>query len=204
MISICLINFYIKGCEFLEKLDFTVNFIGDLLSVEHLSCNLHLHELFLTGNPCTEYEGYRDFVVGTLPQLTTLDGKEITKSERIAACQQVRSLRGQILAQQEQHAAKRKREKEAFREKEESKGHVQERRPGFDGRWYTDPQAHAAQSRREQNNGGKAEEEGNEEAEAYTPEYRLKSYRDDLERKQQESKEPEYVPPSYYQQSTLY
>jgi hypothetical protein len=24
---------------------------------------------FLTGNPCTEYDGYRDFVIATLPQL---------------------------------------------------------------------------------------------------------------------------------------
>ena len=42
---------------------------------------------FLTGNPCTEYEGYREYVVGTLPQLKWLDGTEITKSERIQATQ---------------------------------------------------------------------------------------------------------------------
>lgn len=42
---------------------------------------------FLTGNPCTDYDGYRDFVVATLPQLRWLDGKEISKSERIVATQ---------------------------------------------------------------------------------------------------------------------
>ena len=42
---------------------------------------------FLTGNPCTEYEGYREYVVGTLLQLKWLDGTEITKSERIRATQ---------------------------------------------------------------------------------------------------------------------
>ena len=42
---------------------------------------------FLTGNPCTDYDGYRDFVIATLPQLCWLDGKEINKSERIVATQ---------------------------------------------------------------------------------------------------------------------
>lgn len=42
---------------------------------------------YLTGNPCTDFEGYRDFVVATLPQLKWLDGKEISKSERILASQ---------------------------------------------------------------------------------------------------------------------
>ena len=42
---------------------------------------------FLTGNPCTDYEGYRDYVAGTLDQLGWLDGKEIEKSERILAKQ---------------------------------------------------------------------------------------------------------------------
>jgi len=42
---------------------------------------------FLTGNPCTDYDGYREFVIATLPQLQWLDGKEISKSERIVAMQ---------------------------------------------------------------------------------------------------------------------
>jgi protein TilB len=43
----------LNGCESLQKLDLTLNFIGDLTSVENLKCNIHLDELFLTGNPCT-------------------------------------------------------------------------------------------------------------------------------------------------------
>jgi protein TilB len=39
------------------------------------------------GNPCTDYPGYREFVVATLPQLRVLDGSPIDKSERIAATQ---------------------------------------------------------------------------------------------------------------------
>lgn len=57
------------GCENLQKLDLTVNFVGCLSSVESLKHNLHLRELFLVGNPCTAFQGYREYVVVTLPQL---------------------------------------------------------------------------------------------------------------------------------------
>jgi len=46
---------------------------------------------YLTGNPCTDYEGYREYVIATLDNLQWLDGKEIEKSERILA-KQVRLL----------------------------------------------------------------------------------------------------------------
>ena len=42
---------------------------------------------YLTGNPCTEFEGYREYVIATLDNLQWLDGKEIEKSERILAKQ---------------------------------------------------------------------------------------------------------------------
>lgn len=172
---------YNIGCEFLQKLDFTVNFIGNLLSVESLRCNTHLQELYLTGNPCTEYEGYRDFVVATLPQLLTLDGKEITKSERISATQQLGNLRKGIMEQQEEYAIKREKEKKAFEEKHcGDKEHS--RQPGCDGRWYTDTEAHLSKE-------GEKEEDS-EEKEAYTPEYRLKSHRDMARKQQEQAKEP--------------
>lgn len=56
-------------CESLQKLDLTVNFVGRLSSVEHLRHNRHLAELFLVGNPCSEFRGYRQYVVASLPQL---------------------------------------------------------------------------------------------------------------------------------------
>ncbi|NWS39689.1 TILB protein, partial [Probosciger aterrimus] len=59
----------LEGCEELKKLDLTANFIGELSSIEALKHNIHLKELFLLGNPCTEFEGYRQFVVATLHQL---------------------------------------------------------------------------------------------------------------------------------------
>lgn len=66
---------------------------------------------YLTGNPCVDHEGYRDYVIATLPQLNVsskwktkvncfddktcilqrLDGNEISKTERILALQ-VRSI----------------------------------------------------------------------------------------------------------------
>ena len=59
----------LSKCEFLTKLDLTVNFIDDLLCVENLKENIHLTELFLVGNPCYNKEGYKKFVIATLPQL---------------------------------------------------------------------------------------------------------------------------------------
>lgn len=41
----------------------------------------------MTGNPCTDYKGYRDYVITILTQLHQLDGVEITRSERITANQ---------------------------------------------------------------------------------------------------------------------
>ncbi|CAH8656865.1 Protein tilB, variant 7 [Schistosoma haematobium] len=109
----------LEGCESLKKLDLTVNFIGDLFSIESLG-NVHfLEELYLTGNPCTEYPGYREFVIATLPQLKLLDGVEITKSERIVALQNLERIRPVIEEKQREHGLKRNSEKvEAVRRKE--------------------------------------------------------------------------------------
>ena len=37
------------------------------------------------GNPCTEFPGYRAFVIAALPRLMKLDGKEVSVTERIEA-----------------------------------------------------------------------------------------------------------------------
>ena len=70
----------LEACESLEKLDLTVNFVEDLLCIENLKNNEFLRELYchwriiihyrhLIGNPCAQVDGYRDFVIATLPQL---------------------------------------------------------------------------------------------------------------------------------------
>uniref|UniRef100_A0A7S1QKX6 Dynein axonemal assembly factor 11-like CS domain-containing protein n=1 Tax=Neobodo designis TaxID=312471 RepID=A0A7S1QKX6_NEODS len=77
----------LEGCESLVKLDLTVNFIPDPSTVPRLRANIFLETLHLTGNPCTNVPGYRHFVVQALPQLKTLDGEEIVRSEKIVARQ---------------------------------------------------------------------------------------------------------------------
>ena len=118
----------LAGCESLNKLDLTVNFVDELTSIESLRDNKFLKELFLTGNPCTQYEGYREYVIATLPQLHQLDGKEIDKSERIQATQNYSALRDSILQQQKIFKSKMEKKKDI---EDNQKG------PGFDGRWYT-------------------------------------------------------------------
>ncbi|KYN33342.1 Leucine-rich repeat-containing protein 6 [Trachymyrmex septentrionalis] len=77
----------LEGLESLKKLDLTLNFIGNLQSVKSLRYNEHLEQLILMGNPCTDYEYYRQYVVATLPQLQEFDMQEIERSERIKALQ---------------------------------------------------------------------------------------------------------------------
>jgi len=61
----------LQRCESLNKLDLTINFVpkSGLLSLASLAANYNLRELTLMGNPCTDWPGYRQFVVATLPQL---------------------------------------------------------------------------------------------------------------------------------------
>jgi len=97
----------LEGCESLQKLDLTVNFVGELTSIESLKGNYHFKELYLTGNPCTEYEGYREYVIATLDHLQWLDGKEIEKSARILAKQDYENIRNGIIIQETEYTKKR-------------------------------------------------------------------------------------------------
>lgn len=64
----------LQRCESLSKLDLTVNFVAKagLLSLHSLQANVHLQELYLLGNPCADWPGYRQYVIATLPQLKKL------------------------------------------------------------------------------------------------------------------------------------
>lgn len=55
---------------------------------------------YLTGNPCTDYDGYREFVIGTLPHIDVLDGIEVTHYDRLVAKQQLSNVKSKINAQQ--------------------------------------------------------------------------------------------------------
>uniref|UniRef100_A0A8C5JG63 Leucine-rich repeat-containing protein 6 n=1 Tax=Junco hyemalis TaxID=40217 RepID=A0A8C5JG63_JUNHY len=125
----------LEGCEELKKLDLTANFIGELSSIESLKCNIHLKELFLMGNPCTEFEGYRQFVVATLQQLKYLDSKEIERSERIKALQDYPEVQWKIREQEAAYLLKRAREKEEaqrrMQEKKDEKQKQMDSKLGF-------------------------------------------------------------------------
>ncbi len=78
----------IEGCEKLERLDLTVNFIPlENLedSVKSLQDLIFFEELYLVGNPCTDWPLYRPFVLSRLPRLKRLDGKDVTRVEREVA-----------------------------------------------------------------------------------------------------------------------
>ena len=80
------INLGLSSCEKLEKLDLTVNFISiDHFeqSIKNLQHNKFLKDLYLIGNPCTNFTYYREYIIYYLPQLKRLDGTDITRTERI-------------------------------------------------------------------------------------------------------------------------
>ena len=78
----------IKRCESLNKLDLTLN----LIDVEDLQescencewCPL-LTDLYLTGNPCLDWEHCRDYVIAKVESVLRLDGTDVSKSDRLRA-----------------------------------------------------------------------------------------------------------------------
>ncbi len=91
----------LSNCEFLKKLDLTVNFIDcDHLedSINHLQSRLNLQELYLMGNPAqSTWENLQFYVIAKLPQLRSLDGTEITKSLQIRSQQMLPKLELELL-----------------------------------------------------------------------------------------------------------
>jgi protein TilB len=73
--------------------------------------NEHLEQLILSGNPCCDYEGYREYVVATLPQLKELDMIQIQRSERIKALQRYAELEGDIFRGYREYAKLREAQK---------------------------------------------------------------------------------------------
>ncbi|XP_061551121.1 dynein axonemal assembly factor 11 isoform X1 [Phycodurus eques] len=160
----------LEGCENLQKLDLTVNFVGRLSSVETLKQNIHLSQLFLVGNPCTLFEGYRKYVVATLPQLKCLDGTEITRSEVIAANQGLEELKRRVMEQEDQYLRKNAQQKE---EEESNRKQAADRAGSRDG---------ASDSEEKQEEATESDEERREKEFwhtpcPFTPESRLEAHR---------------------------
>ncbi|XP_074433956.1 dynein axonemal assembly factor 11-like isoform X2 [Larus michahellis] len=177
----------LEGCEELKKLDLTANFIGELSSIETLKYNIHLNELFLVGNPCTEFEGYRQYVVATLHQLKCLDSKEIERSERIQALQNYPEVKQKIREQERAYLLKRAREKEEaqrrLQERKDKKEKQMKSKLEFDSPdSLQNKENHQAEGDREQETWRTAEDDEEdrrfwEEPTPYTPETRLETHR---------------------------
>lgn len=106
-----------RSCEFLKKLDLTINFVDfDTLeeSIEHLKPRVHLRELFLMGNPAQQKwaDSLKYYVVHSLPQLASLDGVDIPRSLRITAAQKFPSLQQELHALAEEVRLQKARERE--------------------------------------------------------------------------------------------
>mmetsp|Transcript_25023 Transcript_25023/g.18880 ORF Transcript_25023/g.18880 Transcript_25023/m.18880 type:complete len:120 (+) Transcript_25023:171-530(+) len=91
----------ISFCESLAKLDLTLNFVDveDFEeSVENMAEVQSLNELYLTGNPCTNWPGYKEYIYAKVPNLRRLDGEDITKSMKIIALQKLPELTAELRA----------------------------------------------------------------------------------------------------------
>jgi protein TilB len=64
---------------------------------------------YLTGNPCVGFKFYRLYVVGTLPQLESLDGVPVLHTERLAAKANFDYIQSKILEQESKSKKKNKR-----------------------------------------------------------------------------------------------
>lgn len=101
----------LETLESLQKLDLTLNFIGELTSVGTLSENYNLEELTLTGNPCTDFYGYREFVIVTLPQLKRFDSEDVTRTERLQAIKKFPEIKKKIIQSEIEYKIKRDEQK---------------------------------------------------------------------------------------------
>ena len=82
-----------------SKLDMTLNFI-DLEDLEESIDNLaeceDFKELYLTGNPCTSWPNYKEYIMAKVWTINRLDGEDVTKSMRLAAKQKIKVLEAEL------------------------------------------------------------------------------------------------------------
>lgn len=184
----------LESCESLRKLDLTVNFVAcaDLeASARNLQCNKMLRELYVVGNPFSDWDGHKDYLCAMLPWLVKIDGTDITKAERIRAHQRMPELEAELagriaqerLAAMAAMAAKPSGSKCTIREAdEEEEGEKGEK--GECDELERDASAAAASSEQEE-----------EENAPYTPELRTEMYREMAEEKaEKEAREKERMP----------
>jgi protein TilB len=170
----------LESCEFLNKLDLTVNFIDvDVLeeSIDNLKHLQHLREMYWMGNPAQiDWPGFNRYVIASLPRLEFLDGKEISRTERILASQEYNVLQAELRAlakakkaEKDAEAAEKKAEADAIAEEQRRSGVIVE--------------------------DVGSEEEEEDETTPYTPETRNEMYLEIAEQKEEkELREKERMP----------
>jgi len=115
----------INSCESLEKLDLTLNFVRVISNFKrNMGSCAHLRQLILTGNPCTEFPNYRDYVIASLPQLSRLDNEEISQTERIQALQSFQLNHKQILFAEDEALQKRCEQKRKYQTRLAERGEI--------------------------------------------------------------------------------
>ena len=72
----------------------------------------HMVELYMTGNPCTHWEHYKDYVIARVKTLKRLDGEDVTKSQRLAAMQHFKLIESKLRIAAEENIEKKKKEQE--------------------------------------------------------------------------------------------
>ncbi|XP_068233167.1 dynein axonemal assembly factor 11-like isoform X2 [Palaemon carinicauda] len=137
----------LEKCESLTKIDFTANFITHLTSLTSLQDLPYLKELYLVGNPCTSYRGYRSWVICVLPGLDELDGSAITRSERLRALQELTQSDSTVRVDQQIAIEKRAREKEKYAQDAEMKRKTEEAVEMSDEEWWNSSSEHTPESR---------------------------------------------------------
>ena len=95
-------------------------------SLEHLQPRDRLRDFYLMGNPAeANWAGFKTYVIGKLPQLTNLDGTDITRSMIIKAQQELprleKELRGLAKIKRSEKLAKEKENSDALAGKKKAK-----------------------------------------------------------------------------------
>jgi len=106
----------IRHCESLQKIDLTLNFVDieDLEeSVDNLAELSDIRELYMVGNPFTDWPHWKEYLFARLPTLGRLDGEEVTKSMKLEAKQKLKDMEKDLVI-----ASRRRIEKKVLEEQD--------------------------------------------------------------------------------------
>ncbi|KAK3862371.1 hypothetical protein Pcinc_031759 [Petrolisthes cinctipes] len=138
----------LERCEALQKLDLTANFIIHLTSLLTLQDLPNLTQLYMTGNPCTDYRGYRTWVLCNLWALGELDGVKVTRGERLRALQNLTSAHATVSKDQQEALERRAREKMKQQQQEgNDEGKDSDNDSDNEEKWWEGTSEHTPESR---------------------------------------------------------